>query len=251
MSYILEALRKSEQDRKKGEVPDLNTIQGPISSPLQSGRHLWPYLLSAGLLISVIVLVPWLILRQPDTGDIPQAGNTESIETGPSLPTSAETNAPPLIPTSPTVEEIPPQVSKLASQTIDDTSVAGPESKTPPANVEETTDSITIIATDQEDPGQDFLPEPAEIPEEKPAREAAEIIPFENLPASVAGELPSLSISAHYFASDPDTRMASINGRVMRQGQKIAGGLTLEEITRTGVIISFEKYRFGIDVFKR
>ena len=74
---------------------------------------------------------------------------------------------------------------------------------------------------------------------------------YATLPADIRSALPKLVIAAHYYASKPSSRMASINGRVMRQGQTITNGLILEEIIREGVILSFHDYRFSLEVFYR
>lgn len=45
--------------------------------------------------------------------------------------------------------------------------------------------------------------------------------------------------------------MASINGRIMRQGQNVGDGLVLKEIIREGVIFSFRGFHFIFKVFAR
>jgi general secretion pathway protein B len=79
----------------------------------------------------------------------------------------------------------------------------------------------------------------------------ARLTTFANLPAEVRNALPELTIGAHYYAKNPAARMVGINGRIVRQGQTVAPGLILEEITREGVIFSFHNRRFSREVFAR
>ena len=105
----------------------------------------------------------------------------------------------------------------------------------PPATVADIDDDEQLLNDDRENP-----------PPSQP-----ELITFADLPPDIRSALPKLVIAAHYYASKPSSRMASINGRVMRQGQTITDGLILEEIIREGVILSFHDYRFSLEVFYR
>jgi len=58
MSYILEALKKSEQQRKQGDVPTLQTIHLP--RPEQTSTASWPYLVIVLLLVSLAFVLGWL-----------------------------------------------------------------------------------------------------------------------------------------------------------------------------------------------
>lgn len=59
MSYILEALKKSDQERQQGLAPGLQTVQVPVTRPTGS-RRLWLYLVTAALLLNAAVLGWWL-----------------------------------------------------------------------------------------------------------------------------------------------------------------------------------------------
>lgn len=58
MSYILEALKKSEQQRKQGDVPSLQTVHLPM--PEQPSSASWPYLVIVLLLVSLAFVLGWL-----------------------------------------------------------------------------------------------------------------------------------------------------------------------------------------------
>lgn len=60
MSYILDALKKSEQDRGNGSVPNIQTIHSSALNYHQSDRPVWPWILIAALIINVFILVYFL-----------------------------------------------------------------------------------------------------------------------------------------------------------------------------------------------
>lgn len=59
MSYILEALKKSDRERQRGHAPGLQTVQTAIAKP-QGRGGVWLYLLVAALLFNAAVLGWWL-----------------------------------------------------------------------------------------------------------------------------------------------------------------------------------------------
>ncbi len=83
---------------------------------------------------------------------------------------------------------------------------------------------------------------------ENPA--AGQKIPgISELPPSVQQALPGITISAHFYDNLPASRVVSINGRVMHEGQPVAAGLVLERITPEGIILNYQGSRFRMNIF--
>jgi general secretion pathway protein B len=61
MSFILDALKKSEAERRRGEVPRL---QNEPFSPPPRRRPLWPLLLTLALVLNGAALGWWLLSRE-------------------------------------------------------------------------------------------------------------------------------------------------------------------------------------------
>jgi general secretion pathway protein B len=59
VSFILEAIAKSERDRQQQEVPDARALALPVGSD-QRPRRVFSYLVLVALLLNVIVLVIWM-----------------------------------------------------------------------------------------------------------------------------------------------------------------------------------------------
>src|SRR3990170_4430573 len=59
MSYILDALKKSEKERQRGAVPDLMTPESGIAEETKK-RPLWPYLIAGALILNAGLFAWWL-----------------------------------------------------------------------------------------------------------------------------------------------------------------------------------------------
>jgi len=273
MSYILEALEKSEQERKQRSVPDLQTqptIYPGItrSRPRQKGstfRRLRP----AILLGIALVLSAWLLrdhlpveLEIRITRQVPQTINSpQDIATAPSPQTMPEpqiapTDGPP-VSTMQLVDNAQPEIlpqqqtAQANSNETETVTVAAPEkmaqdeivspsSTTPDTPMEKnlterarvTLQPAPIILTDASDPASISVAEP---------------VPFlEELPAAQQQELPTMKFAGHTYSSVPDDRLIIINNGIKREGEAVAPGLKLEEITWDGVILNYRGLRFQV-----
>lgn len=212
MSFILDALRKSEIERQRQSGPSM--AEFPIA---RDDRRLPFALVVIGLLLAVnIAVVVYFMLR--DTGS--PAAVTASVEP------AVATGAPPPA-TGPALQPSPAVISPLESQ-----SLAAEEILEPPAVYYETP------AT--EAPG---APDPTLLPDAGPG--------YGNAPsggdfpaAAAATGLPELTVDLHVFTTDPAKRAVFINGRRYTQGARIAEGPMVEEITVDGVLLSYRGRRF-------
>ena len=104
-----------------------------------------------------------------------------------------------------------------------------------------------LPAAEQPDPENNSQPRNRSATADKNAVEA--IPALSQLPASTRNSLPELTVSYHAYTNNPASRLVSINGHVVRQGQAITKDLVLEEITPSGVIIRNNEQRFRIEVY--
>lgn len=109
MSYILEALKKSEQERRLGHVPDLSVPQAtPPRTPQRWQRWLLAALLANLLVLLVVAWRPWASKpAAPLPAAVPEI--TEAI------PPVAKQDAAPLPPPVTTTVIEPPPVAAVAS----------------------------------------------------------------------------------------------------------------------------------------
>ncbi len=64
MSYILDALRKSEQDRGQGDIPNVQTVHSSSLNYGSSKNTYWPYILIAAVLLNLIAIFYFIFDRE-------------------------------------------------------------------------------------------------------------------------------------------------------------------------------------------
>jgi general secretion pathway protein B len=95
-------------------------------------------------------------------------------------------------------------------------------------------------------------PEPAPVvapPPEPPARALPplESIPLQiELPPDLQQALPPLRVDVHVYDDAPENRFVMINLRRYREGDEVADDLTLERVTREGMVLMFRGERFRL-----
>ncbi|MBU0675293.1 MAG: general secretion pathway protein GspB [Proteobacteria bacterium] len=242
MSYILEALKKSDRERKQGLVPDLNTMpDGP-------DREKKPYLKLLALVLILLLggtaLVGWIFFRSPPQPVITTITAPATTDTS-TFPESIEEKSEPGIPAA--AMESP----TIPAMTIEEPPPAEMSAELQPPSVEATASPFTM-----EDGTPLLDPKPTKPAVKTTHREPRiepikTIIAMADLPTQIREGLPEITIFAHYYATEPSSRMVSINGRLRREGQVISNGLTLKEITPDGVVFTFQDHQFHMDVFSR
>ena len=262
MSYILDALRKSDQQRQRGAAPTLLAVQTTAAAPKQ------PALLAYGLLavglVGAGVMIGWLRPWQTEHAapDTPVSLTAKPLESTPreSEPALSAVAPQPAVPELQTTQAEPapsemaprpkpqrkwktatqpaqaaPAPSELAQQPKPDLNAqAKPESDRPPR------------AADAAAPGRAAAPAP-ERPVDNTAAVAASgqaVLSLAELPPQIREALPAMTISVHGYSEKPAARLVGINYRILREGDYVVPGLKLEQITPDGMIFSYNGYRF-------
>jgi general secretion pathway protein B len=210
MSLILDALKKSEQERRRDKGPDLQTIHQPLAAraPRRSYGLAWGALLLA---VNAAALGYWWQQRGAPSPTAAQAP-----------PASAPAAVPPAGAPAPAPAATAP--------------VAAPAAKTAPAVAVASDAEFTQIT-----PGGNPMSAgvaAADLP----------IQEVDELPEDVRNNLPAMTFSFHVFSSSPQQRTIIINNRRMREGEEVSSGLLLQQITEDGVVLLFEQHRIHISV---
>jgi general secretion pathway protein B len=251
MSYILDALKKSEEERKRGTVPDLLAVQDALGQK-QKRRHVWPYLLLAALVLNAGTLLwwlaPWQTAKPPVTThssakQSPLPEQIANVESGSRKEKPAPAQDTPLVKSSagkrvsdlqnPSVQIKAAQQERVASTSAPSTGEMQESRAIPPLL-----------------PPQAPATSPA-LPETKPSVSSGgaggtTVYNLTELPSTIQQGLPTFSITALIHTGDPASGMVKINGQTMREGQELSPGLKLEEIISDGVIFRYHNYRFRV-----
>lgn len=228
MSFILDALRKSEERRQNAGSP--NSGRRVLSFPGQprSGRSM-PWVWLVLLLIPAALLIGWWL------------GRTPGVETPP------EASQPPSETALPTPLEQPPQKASPARQP---TPVA--QSAPIPARIAAQPVVAPVPApstTPEEATASPQKPRAAAPPSANTAESAAEpvIVNYGDLSPPARARLPELEMSLHFYSPDPARRIVRLNGQLLHEGESLPSGPRVQQITETAAILSAEGATFRIE----
>jgi general secretion pathway protein B len=241
MSYILDALRKSDLQRRRGVPPTLLAPQAPIVQPGRRPSAVYALLAAAALLgLGIGWLRPWQSEDPVRERAVTKPAETlVQASTGSKAHPPNERKAKPEAPVRKTASLPPAATASVASAKEDDARVlakAGVSTTAPSAPGETTTVRRDDAAK----------PAPAKA-DSAPSAEVAQgqrALSIAELPQSIQQELPKMSISVHAYSGIPRERLVGINGRMLHEGEYIAPGLLLEQVTLDGMILSYKGYRF-------
>lgn len=269
MSYILDALRRSDQQRQRSAAPTLLAVQETAVAPKRPAYL--AYGLLAATLVGAGVVIGWLRPWEPEQAapakaEPVSATPVESTARQPATARSemaAQPKAEPELQNSmqpaqaPAPTEIVPkpqpklQSAARSAQIAPAASAMAPKSKpkTKPeqsARAKPETDRPPRAA-DMAAPGT-TAPLVPERPVDSAAADATDlpaVISITDLPASVRQELPAMKISVHAYSSNPGARMVGVDYKILREGDYLVPGLKLEQITPDGMIFHYKGYRFS------
>jgi general secretion pathway protein B len=228
MSYILEALKKAEQRGDEGDVPHLLSYQG--ASEHKRGP-LWAYLLVAALLLNAGMIFWWAHSWWSEE-------RQEAVQ-APSIHASV-----PAAPAEPPGKTIGPNRPNDMQEVPRETPVNKPQV---PALRKEGRDSPLLSDNRKTGPATGTPIQPETRTEKRPTSHTR-VFRLPELPSTVRSSLPAFRVSGHAYSPDPGSRVARINEQVLQEGQSIAPGLKVEEITPDGIVLSSQGYRFQIEI---
>ncbi|MDZ7644430.1 MAG: general secretion pathway protein GspB [Woeseiaceae bacterium] len=213
MSYILDALKKSESERQQRHAP------GVASVPDRARRRAapaWTWVL-AGLLLVNAAAIGFLVLR-PAALPVPVAATMPPPAVVPSPATGAE----------PTLNDIASEarISRPAPPAGDDSRASADEVAPPPAAQNEPADERT---------GQATAPAPRSAPQA--AAQPAATPGYLELKARGVLQVPDLHLDIHVFSPEAGERFVFINMQKYREGDRLAEGPEVTAIRDDGVLL--------------
>jgi general secretion pathway protein B len=222
MSYILDALRRSEQERRQA---DISGGLATVDQTARNGRRWLPWVLGAALSANAAVLA-WLLLpaRTP-----PVASPAPAAATMPATPASAPAPLPALA-------DVAGRPNALPAAPIPAPTVTG---KRPAAVRAELSPAEPLAAT--------ATPAAVQHAAVAPVREA-DAPPLSTMPADFRQAVPAIGVSVHVYAQQPTARWVLIDGRRVQEGQDAATGVRLERITPNGMVLVFRGESFFLRV---
>lgn len=227
MSFILDALKKSDSERQRQAGPALFEVR---SAAPRGGLPLWALVLGVLLAVNLVAL-GWYVWRSP----APAAGRANALPATPAAQRPVERSAPPAraaaAPGGEAVRAAAPRARPapvLPPRPATTPGITPADESANPADYEEALPAGTGVST--------------------PPRRDAGIVPtLDQLPPAFRGQLPSLHLDMHVYATRAADRFVFLNLQRLHEGEATRDGVRVEEITPAGVILDFRGTRFQLE----
>ncbi len=244
MSYILEALKKSDKERQREKIPDLQADHSFPSVKRQNRKGPGLYLLGT-LVLGLLATLAWW---QFFDGQVPQL--TDNSKTVPVPVVVVQNSENPDNLETPEQTTAQPSVTKKEKTAEIAAPAAAPDERPVP---DITTPEVRLSErhTTEESEGEGEVTGKSVSPaSSEPEGHDEMVIPFLNeLPPQVKAGVPELSFAGHVYADEVQKRLIIINNRIVREGAMISNGLFLEQIEPDGVVLRHEAVVFRVQLF--
>lgn len=239
MSFILDALKKSEQERERQQQP---TVVDIPYGRRNRAQPLWMLAVIALLVLNcVLLVVMWW--RSGDDNNPPSPPP-------PSMPATDITAAAPGVDATParttTVRPLQEEAGEIeaaaedeAAAALDDATPSGPPLVRPTTPLEQAVAQQQARANElkanSENRQLGIHSDPGTI---------GNLPTLASLGGNGALNLPELRLEIHVYSSVPAERFAFINSRKYSEGQTLTEGPQVERITQDGVVLAHRGKRF-------
>jgi general secretion pathway protein B len=236
VSFILDALRKSENARQRQGGPALADV--PMGRRREN-RPWWVWAIAALLGINLVVLLVVLVSGRDPAPVAPDA-------TPPVAASVPATSAAPVAP-APAPAVARPQPAPIVEEAVDAEPASGPslaeEAAVSQASSIDRGAPIQAAAVPDRTPMvRPLNPGAAQIP--TPASTEESLPTVNELTGDRAAGIPPLHLDIHVFSTNPGERFVFINNRKYVEGATLTEGPVLERIRTDGVVLNQRGFRF-------
>jgi len=281
MSYILDALKKSEQERQRGGVPNLQSNHSITAADSDGGKWKGP-VLAVVIALNVIVIVFWVgrygvggpnasvAVSQPEPNQVASASKPAINPLDARIDVQSSARREIAKHAEPVVSPVAVQAhftAVAASKKELITATAGLYSQ---RQIAQQRDKSVFRSDENEmleknnvgdegnheelvrqDSFKDELVELKKYSTESMVESREEIMNLSQLPGHIRDQIPALDFSSHMYSSSPKYRNVIINGMNLKEQQPLNQDLFLESITEDGVILTYQGYRFEVAVIQQ
>ena len=248
MSFILDALKKSENERQRQTKPGL--FEARVASP-RARFPIWAVSIGALLGVNLLILI-WLMTRPDAPAPAASPSGTAAPMTAPVANPSvdvtaqpAPTNAIPAERFNPPLVVDPSLDGGVPGPAPGGPASAGPSSagQAPPFNAND------YLPAQTGQPGQTPMPGAGRstVPVAG-SSSASNGLPTREDLVGRGQQIPEANLSLHVFDAVPAKRFVFVNGQRGGEGETLPNGLRIEEIIGDGAILSWNGTRFLVPI---
>jgi general secretion pathway protein B len=225
MSFILDALKKSESDRQRQIGPALFEVK---VAPRRPGLPAWALAIAVLFAVNLGIVV-WILLRKPTP---PASAPPARLLAAVPAPAAGAATAPPAAARAPAAAPAAPASAGPAPS-----EGSAPEAQTP------VTPAAYPVAPGGGNP-DDYAPATdAANGFGHVSRGTASGVPLYQQAAATT-QLPQLRLDLHAYAARPEDRWVMINMHKLREGDSTPEGVRVESITPEGAVLSYQGTQF-------
>lgn len=213
MSYILEALKKSDAERRLGSAPTIHAV--PVGAPQNAATDTrrWPAWIALGAVTLAAVVVGVLAWRGMAPAVKPVASPRAVL--APAAPAKAKAEV--------AVTPAPPLAVVPAS--------------TPPAPK-----PVAVRPPPPPAPVKAAAPEPAPVV----FAEEEKLPSLRELPEAVQRTVPPVVFGGYMYSKNPADRLLLIDKTLRHEGEEVAPGLVLEKLLPKAAVMNYKGYRYRV-----
>ena len=243
MSFILDALKKSENERQRQVGPSLADVQ---VSQRRTNKPWWAVAVGALLVLNLGVLLV-VLMRDGDAKSSTPPAQREST-----APATSDAHAGTQMPLPASASRMPRGNPPVAASTDPAAHSLADEAGNAEQSAGVSADPTLAAAGNVPDgpPMVRPIQAPAVVPATVPLQAAAqpaddqEVLPTPMDLAASGTSLPELHLDIHVYSAKPAERFVFVNMRKYTEGQALKEGPTLERITTEGAILNQHGLRF-------
>ena len=244
MSFILDALKKSESDRQRQSGPSLFEVK---VAPPRRRLPVWAMAIAVLLAVNVVV-ISWMLLRHA-------AAERPAADTAPASPPAPQTAAEPAATRSPPAAA---RSGQAPAPNLASGAFSSPPSPAAAATAAGAAQASAPSPSAVPGPPAAATPAPADSPAAPDPSDYAPAVPptatqgsgatpgaLPLYPQVVATDgLPTLHLDLHVYAKNPKDRFVMINMHKLVEGDSLPNGVHVDAIRPDGVVLSYHGTRF-------
>ena len=219
MSFILDALRRAESERARGQVPGLHDQPPlPAAAVPRSAWPTWAWALLASLVLLLAAAAGWWL--RPQAAVVPV-----NVQPASPAPAPAVLPAVPAVVAAPPPPVVPPVLPPRGTTPLMPQVVSAPSPVVP-------------------------VPVPASAAAPAPAAAAvpalAPVVKLAEMPADQRRDWPKLVMGGSVWSESAANRFVIVNGLLLHEGEAVAPGLVVDRIGPKAVVLRWRDRRVEV-----
>ena len=230
MSYILDALRRADDERKQHVPRTPELTPGPAVPVAPRTAHRLGLGVAAVVVLAAAIAWFWIAADAP-----PDPSGTDVPAVAPP-PQQAAAVSPAVPPAAPRAAQTP-------------TASPGPDATAPAPRADAAIAAVALpppARAEAPDAAGGERPAPASAPADDPPPSGGVIPAWRDLPPDQRQALPHPNLDVHVHAPDPARRFVMIEMKKYREGDTLTDGSVLERIDAEGIVLEYRGQRYAL-----